>query len=257
MYRTLPNQGLPRYFSGTNGHAVLLIHGYTGRPAEMEYLGTVLHENGFSVSIPRLPGHATSRKDLHSCTWKDWHRKVLDDYCDLAGSHETVSVAGLSMGGLLALLLASQVNCCSISLAAPAVTSTRQGMLSAATAARFIMPAHRHTKGPSPSDDNEYAYLEEEYYFWTMPKPLSQLRTLQRKAKRVLRSITAPTCIIVSKQDQIVPVEAGRLIYNRISSSRKELCVYEQSPHVIVNECEKERAASDILRWIQSQIPHQ
>ncbi len=256
MYRTLPREGLPIYRSGTNGHAVLLIHGYTGRPAEMEYLGTVLHEGGFTVAVPRLPGHATSREDLLKCTWRDWYRRVLDAYCDLAGTHETVSAAGLSMGGLLAILLASQVSCRSISLAAPALITTRQKLLAVTPAARYILPSRRHTKSPSQAEDSEIAYLEEEYYHWTMPLPLSHLRVLQRKAKRVLRDITTPVSIIVSKQDASVPVESGRIIYNRISSSKKELLVYEQSPHVIVNACEKERAASDILRWIRSQLPH-
>ena len=53
----------PHFFQGGD-KAILLIHGYTGSPREMLWLGTQLHKAGYTVSIPRLPGHGTNKEDF-------------------------------------------------------------------------------------------------------------------------------------------------------------------------------------------------
>jgi carboxylesterase len=51
---------------------VLLSHGFTGTPASLRPWAEHLHEQGFSVSVPLLPGHATRWQELNTTTYADW-----------------------------------------------------------------------------------------------------------------------------------------------------------------------------------------
>jgi hypothetical protein len=51
----------PFYFPG-NEIGCLLIHGFTGTPKEMRWMGEYLARQGYSVLGVRLAGHATSRR---------------------------------------------------------------------------------------------------------------------------------------------------------------------------------------------------
>jgi carboxylesterase len=83
---------------------VMVLHGYTGSPATVRSLAEALAAAGFHVEAPRLPGHGTSEDELQTTTWSDWVAEVDRAYGALAGRASSVVVAGLSMGGALALL---------------------------------------------------------------------------------------------------------------------------------------------------------
>ena len=98
---------LPQFYEG-GSTAVLIIHGYTGAPFEMSYLAERLNKAGFTVSVPRLPGHGTNGRDFLESGWKDWLRACVDAYLNLKAYYKTVYITGLSMGGVLTILLAAK-----------------------------------------------------------------------------------------------------------------------------------------------------
>ena len=67
----------------------------------MRGLAEVFANAGFSVELPRLPGHGTTVEDLLPTRWSDWLSAALAAYDDLSSRVEKVVVAGLSMGGTL------------------------------------------------------------------------------------------------------------------------------------------------------------
>ncbi len=87
---------------------VLLIHGLTGTPAEMRFVGKGLHRAGYSVLGMQLAGHCGNEADLLATGWRDWYRSVTEAADRLAGQVDRVFVGGLSMGALLALKLAAE-----------------------------------------------------------------------------------------------------------------------------------------------------
>lgn len=87
---------------------VLLVHGLTGTPAEMRLLGLRLHREGFTVHGVQLAGHCGDESDLLATGWRDWYASVEQAAERLRGEVERLFVAGLSMGALLALLLAAE-----------------------------------------------------------------------------------------------------------------------------------------------------
>ena len=85
---------------------VLLCHGFTGSPQTLRPWADYLAQQGFTVSLPRLPGHGTSWQDLARTGWQDWYGEVDLAFGALADRCEQTFVFGLSMGGCLALRLA-------------------------------------------------------------------------------------------------------------------------------------------------------
>lgn len=90
---------------GPNG--VLLLHGLTGTPAEMKFVGKGLARAGFTVYGMQLAGHCGTKEDLLATGWRDWCASAEQGMAFLAGRCRRVFAAGLSMGALLALHLAA------------------------------------------------------------------------------------------------------------------------------------------------------
>ena len=64
--------GAEPFFLPGGRHGVLLIHGFTGLPAELRLLGAYLNERGFTVLAIRLAGHGTTVEDLSRMEHEDW-----------------------------------------------------------------------------------------------------------------------------------------------------------------------------------------
>lgn len=86
----------------------LVLHGFTGNPVTVRPLADAFVAAGFTVSMPRLPGHGTTLEDMDTTGWSDWSGEAERAYTELAGACEKVVVAGLSMGGTLACWLAAR-----------------------------------------------------------------------------------------------------------------------------------------------------
>jgi carboxylesterase len=99
--------GEPFDLVGDDELGVVLVHGFTGTPYEVGYLGVRLANAGFTVHAPRLPGHGSSIAELDQTTWEDWADAVERALDELRGRCRRVAVVGQSLGGLLALHLAS------------------------------------------------------------------------------------------------------------------------------------------------------
>jgi len=93
-----------RLSGGRSG--VLLIHGLTGTPAEMRFVGNGLNRAGFTVLGMQLAGHCGDEADLLATGWKDWYASVVGAAARLREEVDHLFVAGLSMGAVLALKLA-------------------------------------------------------------------------------------------------------------------------------------------------------
>src|SRR5258706_4365545 len=87
--------------------SVLLLHGLTGMPSEMRPLARHLSRLGYRVETPLLPGHGSTHRELLRTTWRDWLAGARRSLAEIAPDSEAVVLAGLSIGALLAVLLAA------------------------------------------------------------------------------------------------------------------------------------------------------
>jgi carboxylesterase len=86
---------------------VLVVHGFTGSPGSMAHVASGIEAAGFTVSVPRLPGHGTVVEDMLDTTWADWSAAADAAYVELTGRVDRVALVGQSMGGTLACWLAA------------------------------------------------------------------------------------------------------------------------------------------------------
>src|SRR6185369_16571931 len=99
---------------------ILLLHGLSGTPSEVEPLGNYLAERGISTLAPWLKGHGTSPRDLAATSWQDWAESAREALGSLRQRCSKIFVGGLSMGALQALHLSSHFPVAGvISMAAP------------------------------------------------------------------------------------------------------------------------------------------
>lgn len=96
-----------RFFLKGGRAGVLLIHGLTGTPSEMQILGKGLNKAGFTVYGMQLAGHCGDEADLLQTRWQDWYDSVNRAADRLLRHTDTLFVGGLSMGAVLALKLAA------------------------------------------------------------------------------------------------------------------------------------------------------
>jgi len=227
---------------------VLLIHGFTGSPHDMSYLAGKLHQSGFTVSVPRLPGHGTSHKDFLNCKWQDWLRRSIDSYLDLTLHCDKIHVVGLSMGGLLAAIVAALFKSPKLVLAAPAFKVMDRRLSLTPLMSLFV--SYRGKEAPTFEDDS-LNKLAQEYWNKVFVKPAAQLYKLQKTAIKHLELIQSETLVIVTQKDNTVPMSVLDVIRSHLKSQFKTI-VLEKSAHPVTNDIEKELVAEKIVEFLRS-----
>src|SRR4029450_3115001 len=92
---------------GRGEDACLLLHGFTGSPWDVRPLGERLAARGLYVRAIRLPGHGSTPLPSAQASHRDWEQAAEDALLSLSTSRH-VFVAGLSVGALLAVVLAAR-----------------------------------------------------------------------------------------------------------------------------------------------------
>jgi carboxylesterase len=236
--------------SKANGKAVLLIHGYTGSPHDMHYLGSRLQAEGYIVSIPRLPGHGTNLNDFLETKAEDWLKRAMDSWIELQDMGDGCSMAGLSMGGLIAAAIAVNHPPESLVLAAPAFL-TNNSLLPWTPLLKFVVRKKRKKKEPEKYEDPDLDYLSREYWSFNTPSSAAELYALQKLARSLLPRLHCPLLTIASRKDTTVPSGVVSYLEAKSGSAKMENLILEESGHVVVNDCEKERVAGEIISFLR------
>jgi carboxylesterase len=216
--------------AGGPGAAVLLVHGFTSTPASMTPWAEHLAGAGFRVSVPVLPGHGTVWQDLNRTGWQDWYAEVDRAFLELRRHGEPVFVAGLSMGGGLALRLAEERpdEVAGLMLVNPSVLDPDKRLLAT--------PLLKHLTGSVAGikSDIKKPGAGEEGYDRLPLKALDSLRELWRKTRADLRRVTAPVVVFRSAVDHVVPSISSQVVLQEVGSADVSERVLDESYHVAV-----------------------
>jgi len=207
--------GCEPYSSPGSSMGVLILHGFTGNPYSMRPLAERCAQAGYSVELPRLPGHGTSLEDLVARRWPDFVEVALTNFDDLAQRCDKVAVVGLSVGGGLTALIAEErpsvAGCVFINpmLKGPGA-EMEQGLRDLIDSGLEILA----TDGKS--DIKKEDTSEAKYEGW----PLRALQSVIEGVEIVdanLSSITAPSLLLSSREDHTVAPENGDEIVEKSS----------------------------------------
>ena len=202
---------------------------------------------GYGVAAPLLPGHGTHIEHMTSAGWREWVRASAEAADDVIGSGARLHVGGLSMGGLLGILLATAFDFASLTtINAPLRTSDPRihlSMLVHGSARVVAEPEREHP--PGFAADYDHGYRD------SPVGSVGDLYLLMRAARKALPKISAPTLVIQSRVDQTVHPKSGSMIYDRAGSAFKRLVWLEESSHVATLDTERHRVSSEMIRHIQ------
>jgi carboxylesterase len=237
----------PFFFPG-NRIGCLLIHGYTGAPKEMRWMGEYLGNLGYTVLGVRLAGHATQPEDMSRMRWQDWVTSVEDGYYMLKGWVDQVFVVGLSMGGILSLLFASQHPVSGVVAMSTPYALPDDPRLPFIRIISVFIPNVK--QGPSDWQNPEAAKDHVCYpYFPT--RAVIQLRDLLSEMRSALPMVRVPVLLIHSKQDTGVVPHNAEQILAALGSQDKQLFWVENSGHVIPREPDRYLAFKTTNEFIQ------
>jgi carboxylesterase len=203
----------------------------------MRLIGEGLAERGFAVKGIRLPGHGTRPEDMKNVSWQDWLREARLAAREMQKKYRYFSVGGLSMGGLLSLILAQEtdVTAC-VPIAAPIRIFNPFRRL-ALVMAPFIPELEWPSKRNQVYDPDSYNIGYRRY----PTRSAHDLSVLMDKAEKDLSLIHAPVLCVQSKGDKTVRPESPQMILEGISSEHKAMLWLETSPHVCTVYDEKDK----------------
>jgi carboxylesterase len=207
----------------------LVIHGFTGTPQSMRPLAEIFAAAGFSVEMPRLPGHGTTPEDMSNYGWSDWTAVVEATYRDLARRVDKMVVAGLSMGGALTLWLAEHHPAIAgIVLINPVVESDDFTPLVEGAAALL---ASGQAFIPGVAGDIADPDSKELGYDRVPAVTVGPLVKGIAGVKAGLGSVRCQTLLLHSPQDHVVPPGSAQLLKTKLAG-RLEYVSLERSFHV-------------------------
>ena len=231
------------YFPG-NKTGILLIHGFTGSPSEMRYLGDYLKDRSFSVRGVLLKGHGTSPREMKKTNFRDWIKSAELGYLELAESCDEVFVIGFSMGGAIALHLAQKYDIKGIvSLSTPIKILNRQYYI-----AGIVKYLGRTLGKPLKIIKQKDPFIIS--YDKTPFKCMISFMQLINLVKADLHKMEKPILIMQSYGDGTVNPSSANFIYKRVASTDKSIIFLHNSGHVITCDCEKEQVFEEVHNFI-------
>jgi carboxylesterase len=243
------------FFLPGSGLSALLIHGLTGTPYEMRYLGERLSAAGVRVQGVRLAGHAGDPEELGEVTHANWYESVIEGFERLRAYDEPNVVIGLSMGAVLAARLAidQREAVSAVVMLAPAFYLPfwkRTVLRMLRPAINFANQVYIHRQGGSDIYDAAARRIHPGNRLMPLRAAL-ELIELSGQVRAKLSELVQPTLVIQSRRDHTCPFNKNaEFLMNHLGCTDKQLVALDESFHVITVDSERARVAQETLDFI-------
>ena len=235
------------FFFQAGPRAVLLLHGFTGSSADVRMLGRFLEKHGYTSLAPHYKGHGVPPEELIVSNPEEWWQDVKNGYTQLKeAGYEEIAVAGLSLGGVFSLKLATShpvkgvVTMCS-----PMTMRTTDIMFEG-----VLEYAKQYKKQQGKSEQE--IELEIEAIKKQGMASLPQLQQLIHDVRHNIDLLYAPILVIQSRHDNVINPDSANIIFNSVESIDKNLSWYEQSGHVITLDKERDLLHEEVLTFLNT-----
>lgn len=231
-------QNRTTFYPGTNGRAVVLVHGFISAPDSMGDLAKALQAEGYSVIAPLLTGFGDGAQAANAATLEDWRASVRTAILDARHCHQDVSLVAHSLGSALVTMAAVEAQEAEISrivLLAPYYKAYASwlkylGDLVALGTDTLELSAAEKYLGVDP-----YEYFSLDRPAPGEPDAYIPLHTLRRVlelepifTEQINRKLKVPALAFLSKADLVVDSDfAAGYLPNRFE--RVDTVVYEES----------------------------
>lgn len=211
--------------------AVLCLHGLSGTPYEVRALGEACAARGLAAVGPLLPGHGGAPAELAAVSSPAvWLEAARAEVKRLRARHAQVFVAGLSMGGLLALALAADALVDALAV----VGVPLRFSLPVRVAVPIVWRFRPYLPKRNGSDIVDAAARARHPSMPVMPlRAVHQLLRLQRVVRAALPRIEAPILVAHGAHDRTARPADARAILCRVESREREWIECKGSGHVV------------------------
>lgn len=233
------------YYHAGNHIGCVVLHGFTGTPANVRVVAEALAGAGYTVYAPLLSGHGTTLQDMDAQTESVWIADAAEAYDKLKAAGCTrIYMMGLSMGGLLAAITAQTHVCAGLVL------------MSTPFRMRQYLQTARRISGVLPYIllQGEARYQLDSYRQGYAGAPLRKLNDLDRlslRARGGLYKITCPTLVLQSANDKRVDMSSVDIAMNGIASDDIRHIQLMHSPHGCSFGPERDLVAEHCVQFVR------
>jgi carboxylesterase len=240
---------------GSESRGVLLLHGFGDTPQTFELLANDLHAAGFGVRAPLLPGHGRAIEVFITSRRQQWLEFAREELRAFRARYAEVGVAGLSMGGALAAILAAEnPDLCALVLIAP-YFGMRLNYRAASASFWLWGPIAGIIKSNSPDSIRNPAEREKNLGYGVYTgRLLYELWRLARRARLSLPDIHIPTLLIQSREDPRVSASIAKSAFASLGVADKRLVWTEGAGHIITVDFGRERVFEEVSNWLRAHM---
>ncbi|HDH02992.1 MAG TPA: alpha/beta fold hydrolase [Actinobacteria bacterium] len=216
----------PFTWRGTIGESVVMVHGFTGTAAHFRLLGRFLNDRQYTTIAPLLAGHGTSMAEMAQTDNDDWLASVRVTTESALAENDRVHLVGLSLGGLLSVLIADELPVTSVTTINAPIRFKNARTYASPLLSR-ITPMISWPEAPPPplADEAKPLWLT---YSGFPTKALADLVTTSRMALEAASRVRIASLTIQSKADATVKPISGRLLADALGP-RNRLVWLERS----------------------------
>ncbi|MFM1653184.1 alpha/beta hydrolase [Brevibacillus sp. B_LB10_24] len=213
----------------------LVLHGFAGDVHEVLPLAMALQKQGYTVECPTLEGHGAGRLLLSQSRRSDWIDSAVEAYKRLSLRCDKIAVIGFSMGGLLALQIASRHPVHHLfTLNTPFYYwDIKQAAVNLRNDFRTHLSRYMNGMAKFPI------------------RSMLEFRMLLAETKRLLPRVTCPYVIVQGEKDDTVQAVSACHLQKHVGSADTRLLSFPESGHLILHGPEAEdviRHVSEILK---------
>lgn len=203
-------------------NGILLVHGLSDSPYQMNDLARHFFEKGFLVRTILLPGHGTVPGDMKNVSWESWVKATEYGVHSLSQRVDNLYVGGFSTGGELALYMCLKgYDIKGLFLYAP-VTGIKTPFAWFSTT--FASPTWLLKQ-----EEKDFARYDS-----LASNAVAQVYELTKTVDRLLEkkgALTVPVFVALSEDDITVSSEKTmRLFTTRFTSDKNRMIIYSSEP---------------------------
>lgn len=241
----------PFFFKGTNGKAVLLIHGWTCTTYEVRKLGEFLSSRGYTVKGILLKGHGTKAEDLENVSWQEWLSDVEVAFNELKEKFEKVYIGGTSLGAVLAGIFSNKKSGISGIILMAAPYKLKMEWLVNIVSKTSLLFGKKYWKKHYPKSFGSSGLVTRltSYQKYPTANGIESSKAI-KEFRRIIKNIICPCFVLQSTKDHIVTSNSAKNIFNKIGSSAKKKRMIEKSYHTFIADLNNEHIFEDVLDFI-------
>jgi carboxylesterase len=253
-------QGQPEFFAPGRPPCVVAFHGFGGSAADLLPVLERVARAGYAVDAALLPGHGTRVEQLQDVTFDGWLAAGRDRVEQAAQRHGRVVLLGFSLGSLIAMHLATEMDATNgqaPTLAGLAVLGNAVRLrlhsslpLGLFDRTRWTMP-DLYLRKPRAGDLVDQSALPRLFAYDRHPmRSALEVYRAGVRTRAIAGYIACPTLVLHGRRDLVCHWKNAPWVADAVRAKDVSLRIYERSAHVLACDGEREEVGEEVAAFV-------